>query len=230
MNQNPQYPQEPLEPHEYQGHHREPHDPHDPQGEEPRSLPLRGLAMVFIAIAVILALWGIYALMSDSTSSQNSTSASHSSAQSSAPSEQQKDHASDSAAPAPSEKPAEESSAENSEASNAPAPAPAPEGPVRVKVLNNSTVSGLAKTVSNSLKDRGFDVEGEGGNLQGEVMKASQTTVYFQQGNEAQERHARELAQQLGPDVAVAPFDDRLPAEARNPDSLTVVLVERPTL
>ncbi|MCF4007240.1 LytR C-terminal domain-containing protein [Corynebacterium uropygiale] len=251
MKRNHHDPHDPQVPHEPHGQHEapEPHeypeaartyDPYEdapaqvnqpPAEEEGRGLPLRGLAMVFIAIAIILALWGIYAVMSgsdeDKGSTPSSAPAASAPADASAPAQGEKPTSSDSASPAPSES-SQESPAPSEKPSEAPAPAPAPEGPVRLNVLNNSTVSGLAKDVSGTLKDRGFD-PGEVGNLPGEQLQLGRTTVFFQGGNADLERRAHELADQIG-GADVRPFDEALPGNVRAADALTLVLVERPAL
>lgn len=176
--------------------------------------PKRGLAMVLIAVAVLLGLWGIYALTqgdSDSTTTASETSTT-SAPTTAAP-----------ASSAPAEQPAASpQEAQPAEATPAPAaPAPAPATGV-VHVLNNSTESGLAADTANALRGRGEAV-GIDGNLAGDLLTVPQNTVFFHPGHE---QAARELADRVG--AVAAPYNPAIGEardETRHPQDLTLVLV-----
>ncbi|QGU05593.1 LytR C-terminal domain-containing protein [Corynebacterium comes] len=195
-------------------------------------LPLRGLAMVLIAVAVLLAMWGLYATTQNSDSSDTA-----------APVTTQVDTATETATPeqTPEEStvPAEETRPEETReeeerkesetgttarAAAQPAPsggAPAPE-PERVHVLNNSTVPNLAADVADTLNRDGYDL-GEVGNLADLVLP--QTTVFFQPGNPEAEQRARELADRVG--GVARGYDESLPDGTEGRNDLTLVLVEQ---
>ncbi|WJY64389.1 hypothetical protein CATRI_11700 [Corynebacterium atrinae] len=175
-------------------------------------LPLRGLAMVLIAVAVILGLWGVYAMTQNSSSSDQATSSETSAA---APQ-------STVAAPAPASAP--ESTPK--ETTSAPAPAPgASDAPARLNVLNNSTVPNLAKDVADSLRGQGFDI-GEVGNVSDIIHP--ENTVYFQPGNADAERRARELADRVG--GVAKEYNQALPDGTNGANDITLVLVNQVAL
>lgn len=177
--------------------------------------------MILIAVAVLLAGWGVYAMTredaSDVTINSNATLQPEQPAQQPAAPEAQSDDAS-SAADAPAD--------EQPESAPAPAPAPAPAqgapaaaAPTTVHVLNNSMVQGLANDVADQLKGRGYEL-GEVGNYAEGVVP--ENTVYFTPSTPGAEQAARELADSVG-GVAVARVDN-LPEETRDANSIVLVL------
>ncbi|WP_018297278.1 LytR C-terminal domain-containing protein [Corynebacterium lubricantis] len=222
-------------------------------GAAASSFPFRGLAMVLITVAVLLGLWGVYAL-TQGDGSQNAASQQTTESQEASP-EAGSDAGTDtsqepSPAPAPSEsaKPAESaqpSPAEGREGANAPAGqdrgadradapaaggAAAPGAPAApaapraevVNVYNNSTVQGLASNVSESLRDRGYDVDVDTGNITEDEMILPETTVFYDPAVDGAETRARELADLVG---GVAQKNvDNLPKEATEGGALTLVL------
>ncbi|MBZ8176517.1 LytR family transcriptional regulator [Corynebacterium poyangense] len=185
------------------------------QDQDNRSgrLPLRGLAMVFIAIAVILAMWGVYAFISrdkdDEAVSVSAPTTAVSSSSVAPPPTQPQSPSVATPAPAPS----------SEVASSAPAPAVA-----KLNVLNNSTEPKLAQDISEKLS-REFP-KGVVGNLPEEKRKLEKTTVFYHPGHE---ESARKLANQVGGEIAE--YDPSfLPDNTRGADDLTLVLVNRPSL
>ncbi|CAB1022558.1 hypothetical protein FRC0538_01961 [Corynebacterium diphtheriae] len=168
--------------------------------------------MILIAVALMLGAWGAYSVTSDNSSSAPKTSTTETSEQTpaeksapQAPAVSDTPAASDapgeSAAPAekaPADKPADKPAADK----------PAAERPVPVRVLNNSTVQGLAAQVADTLRSHGIDVV-EVGNLPDAVVP--QTTVFYPAGHQAQ---AQKIADQLH--AAIAQHD--------NPDIVVVTV------
>ncbi|CAB0713538.1 hypothetical protein FRC0024_02113 [Corynebacterium diphtheriae] len=168
--------------------------------------------MILIAVALMLGAWGVYSVTSDNSSSAPKTSTAETSEQTpaeksapQAPAVSDTPAASDapgeSAAPAekaPADKPADKPAADK----------PAAERPVPVRVLNNSTVQGLAAQVADTLRSHGIDVV-EVGNLPDAVVP--QTTVFYPAGHQAQ---AQKIADQLH--AAIAQHD--------NPDIVVVTV------
>ncbi|MBG9246339.1 LytR C-terminal domain-containing protein [Corynebacterium diphtheriae bv. mitis] len=174
-----------------------------------KQLPLRGIAMILIAVALMLGAWGVYSVTSDNSSSAPKTSTTETSEQTpaeksapQAPAVSDTPAASDapgeSAAPAekaPADKPADKPAADK----------PAAERPVPVRVLNNSTVQGLAAQVADTLRSHGIDVV-EVGNLPDAVVP--QTTVFYPAGHQAQAQKIADqlhavIAQHDNPDIVV---------------------------
>ncbi|KLN37927.1 LytR C-terminal domain-containing protein [Corynebacterium diphtheriae] len=177
-----------------------------------KQLPLRGIAMILIAVALMLGAWGVYSVTSDNSSSAPKTSTAETSEQTPAEkSAPQAPAVSDTPAPsdAPSESavPAEKAPADKP-ADKPAADKPAAERPVPVRVLNNSTVQGLAAQVADTLRSHGIDVV-EVGNLPDAVVP--QTTVFYPAGHQAQ---AQKIADQLH--AAIAQHD--------NPDIVVVTV------
>ncbi|MBG9329484.1 LytR C-terminal domain-containing protein [Corynebacterium belfantii] len=174
-----------------------------------KQLPLRGIAMILIAVALMLGAWGVYSVTSDNSSSAPKTSTAEASEQTpaeksapQAPAASDTPAASDapgeSAAPAekaPADKPADKPAADK----------PAAEHPVPVRVLNNSTVQGLAAQVADTLRSHGIDVV-EVGNLPDAVVP--ETTVFYPAGHQAQAQKIADqlhavIAQHDNPDIVV---------------------------
>lgn len=165
--------------------------------------------MILIAVAFMLGAWGVYSVTSDNSSSAPKTSTAEASEQTpaeksapQAPAASDTPAASDapgeSAAPAekaPADKPADKPAADK----------PAAERPVPVRVLNNSTVQGLAAQVADTLRSHGIDVV-EVGNLPDAVVP--ETTVFYPAGHQAQAQKIADqlhavIAQHDNPDIVV---------------------------
>ncbi len=178
---------------EYQG------GAHRLEGAEPaqRSLPLRGLAMILIAVAVLLVAWGIYAANSDEDTVAEVEPTQVEQTQEQTQATQQSEEAEQ---PEPSPEPTEQQAK-----------------PVKqVTVLNNSTVQGMAADVANTLAAEGWQ-KGEVGNFSDAVLP--QNTVYFNPENPGAEQSARELADRVG-GVAQAG------GPANDPNALVLVLAK----
>ncbi|CAB0667113.1 hypothetical protein CIP107562_02120 [Corynebacterium diphtheriae] len=165
--------------------------------------------MILIAVALMLGAWGVYSVTSDNSSSAPKTSTTETSeqtpAEKSAPqapavsdTPATSDAPGESAAPAekaPADKPADKPAADK----------PAAERPVPVRVLNNSTVQGLAAQVADTLRSHGIDVV-EVGNLPDAVVP--ETTVFYPAGHQAQAQKIADqlhavIAQHDNPDIVV---------------------------
>ncbi|UWE70655.1 LytR C-terminal domain-containing protein [Corynebacterium diphtheriae bv. mitis] len=172
-----------------------------------KQLPLRGIAMILIAVALMLGAWGVYSVTSDNSSSAPKTSTAETSEQTPAEkSAPQAPAASDT--PVPSDAPSESAAPAEKAPADKPAESPAADRPVPVRVLNNSTVQGLAAQVADTLRSHGIDVV-EVGNLPDAVVP--ETTVFYPAGHQAQ---AQKIADQLH--AAIAQHD--------NPDIVVVTV------
>lgn len=209
-----------------------------PDIQPQRELPLRGVAMILISVALLLAMWGIYSMTGGKSAKVNNAASTDSAAASVAP-----------AQPATPAGPATSAPGVPAPSSEAPAPASAPVGApasgaaapgasggsgaagaagaagastsagdksaVTVHVLNNSTIQGLAAKAKEQLTNQGYRV-GQVGNYSRSVVP--QNTVYYTDN----EQQARELAEKVGGVAQQRPAD--LPAETAGPGSLVVVL------
>ena len=209
-----------------------------PDIQPQRELPLRGVAMILISVALLLAMWGIYSMTGGKSAKVNNAASTDSAAASVAP-----------AQPATPAAPATSAPGVPAPSSDAPAPASAPAGApasgaaapgasggsgaagaagaagastsagdksaVTVHVLNNSTIQGLAAKAKEQLTSQGYRV-GQVGNYSRSVVP--QNTVYYTDN----EQQARELAEKVGGVAQQRPAD--LPAETAGPGSLVVVL------
>lgn len=163
--------------------------------------------MVLIAVALMLGAWGVYSVTSDNSSSAPKTSTAETSEQTPAEkSAPQAPAASDT--PVPSDAPSESAAPAEKAPADKPAESPAADRPVPVRVLNNSTVQGLAAQVADTLRSHGIDVV-EVGNLPDAVVP--ETTVFYPAGHQAQ---AQKIADQLH--AAIAQHD--------NPDIVVVTV------
>ncbi|UDL73523.1 LytR C-terminal domain-containing protein [Corynebacterium uberis] len=196
--------------------------------DERPALPLRGLAMVLIAVAVLLAIWGVWAFMhrdsDDSDGAATSSTAPVATAPAPAPAP---------GAPAPAPAPAQQPAPAPAEQQPAPAPAPAevPQaqqpapapaaGPARINVLNNSTVPDLAANTSRQFTEQGAHV-GEVGNLPEEQLKVERTTVFYHPGNADAQHRAEELAARVGGEAQ--PYNPALPPATAGDNDITLVL------
>lgn len=209
-----------------------------PDIQPQRELPLRGVAMILISVALLLAMWGIYSMTGGKSAKVNNAASTDSAAASVAP-----------AQPAAPAGPVTSAPGVPAPSSGAPAPASAPAGAaasgaaapgtsggagtagaagaagastsagdksaVTVHVLNNSTIQGLAAKAKEQLTSQGYRV-GQVGNYSRSVVP--QNTVYYTDN----EQQARELAEKVGGVAQQRPAD--LPAETAGPGSLVVVL------
>lgn len=212
-------------------------------------LPLRGLAMVLIAVAVMLGLWALYSMTSgddDSTvASESKQENSTGSTIGAAPEGSAGPDAAGSRAPsasegasAPAPAPGEGDAAGDSAASGAADEGAAAEGgaaageenahsaardrnDIKVSVLNNSGEVDKAKKEADSLKGGGFKV-GYVGNLPGDVLTVPKTTVFFPEGDASAEALAKEVAARYQADIA--PMNRDLPKEATDDGAVVVAL------
>lgn len=211
-----------------------------PDIQPQRELPLRGVAMILISVALLLAMWGIYSMTGGKSAKVHNAASTDSAAASVAP-----------AQPATPAGPVTSAPGVPAPSSEAPAPASAPAGAaasgaaapgasggagtagagaagaagastsagdksaVTVHVLNNSTIQGLAAKAKEQLTSQGYRV-GQVGNYSRSVVP--QNTVYYTDN----EQQARELAEKVGGVAQQRPAD--LPAETAGPGSLVVVL------
>lgn len=206
-------------------------------------LPLRGLAMILIAVAVMLGLWGLYSL---TRGGEENSSAAGGETTATAPQVSQNQSSANTAVPAPSPTgnaapvPASpegttppggvvnrDGSVTPPAGGNGAAAAPV-SGPTTVNVVNNSTEGGLAERIYTDLKADGTQV-GEHGNLPGEQVTLTETTVFYREGDAASEAAARELAEEIGTKngvpAVVKPNINELPAEMTAPGNITLALI-----
>lgn len=212
-------------------------------GAAAAGLPLRGLAMILIAVAVMLGLWGLYSL---TRGGEENSSAADGETTATAPQVSQSQSGGSSAVPAPAPAPSSDgapapASSEgvtppggvlNADGSVTPpaggnGSAPAA-GETKVNVVNNSTEGGLAERIYNDLRADGTQV-GEHGNLPGEQVTLTETTVFYREGDAASEAAARELAEEIGTKngvpAVVKPNINELPAEMTAPGNITLALI-----
>lgn len=203
----------------------------NPENQSSSGLPLRGLAMVLIAVAVLLAMWGLYASTQTSSDTADGTGIAGSATSSDTATVATRPDEPDQPASPEAETEADAAEAAAREAGDvdkprppAAPPAPAPE-PERLNVLNNSTVPNLAANVADRLREDGFQV-GEVGNLPDHILP--ETTVFFQPGNAPAEQRARELADRLG--GVAREYEGFLPETTAGRNDLTLVLVNEVAL
>ncbi|STC81980.1 putative secreted protein [Corynebacterium ulcerans] len=160
------------------------------------------MAMILIAVALLLAAWGVYSMTREKASDTTVTAESTTTQM---PRPQQ---------PTTVAKPPQTTAA--------PVPPPPTHAEVKkVHVLNNSTIQGLAAGVADKLKHEGWEL-GEVGNFPDGAVP--QNTVYFTPENAAAEKAARTLAERVG-GVAV-PRADNLPGGTEDPHTVVLVLAE----
>lgn len=210
-------------------------------GATATTLPLRGFAMVLIAVAVMFGLWALYAFTQDDSSEQAAEQTNESSEQepgtvgadtaeqsTDIPGDEAGDAQADADKDNPEAKPeqddADRGDAEKAKGAStgddAPAAAPAaPAAPLKVNVLNNSMTQGLAADVADRLRADGREL-GEVGNFADEILP--ETTVFFPKGNAAAEQTARELADQYH--GVAREHSNILPDNTR--DGVTIVLTD----
>lgn len=220
-------------------------------------VPKRGLAMILIAVALLLALWGVYSMTKGGSDDQAANDPASQSAQNQAGQDAQGQNGQNGANQngAAQGQNANDPNGQNGQNPNDPnaqngqnandadaqnrqpgagadqADSNAPAGPNNpmtrenqtVNVYNNSAMVGFADKVAGQARGKGINV-GEVGNIPGESAIFEQNTVLFDPATPGAEDRARELADQVG-GIAIA-NDDRVPAEAKKPGSLTLVLAE----
>lgn len=198
-----------------------------PQGGNTGSqpLPLRGLAMILLFVAIVLIAWGVYSAAGKGGDG-SAISAGSATTSSSAVAQPQTATLSATAAPAPASSeaaPAASSAAPSSAESSAPSSAPsseaAPAAPATaepVTVLNNSTVQGLAGRVAQNLTAGGSKVASVGNWANSE--EPSSVVLY---DTPAQKAQAEQVAQKLG--ISAAERGDKLPG---GPAGIVVVVTQ----
>lgn len=145
-------------------------------------LPLRALAMVLIALAIVFAGLGAMSLsQADSTASSDSATSTTAPATSAAP-----------AAPVHSTSSA--AATETTTAAPTTTAAAGVDRSIPVRVLNNSTVAGLAARTGAKLTASGWNVTGTGNYATGALAR---TTVFYENSTH-QRATAEAIASQLG--------------------------------
>ena len=234
-------------------------------GSGASGLPLRGLAMVLIAVAVLFGLWALYSFTQGGDDERAATGTSETVSESAngqagtvtqdpttagapagggAEGTDSPASATDAGKPAAGERPTSPAAAPNNgnvAASSAGAGASAGAAAdgeisgadvknVTVNVVNNSTITGLAESTYNDLRDRGYKV-GEHGNLPEQELDnpLPETTVFYHPGDKVGQQAAEELAEQIADTYKVptttAPNIEQLPAETARPGNVTLALI-----
>lgn len=181
----------------------EPTQPQDTEPTQAKNLPLRGMAMILIAVAVLLALWGAYAAYRPSASNDSSDSSAEATATVAVSNEETQEVAPQAEEPAPSSE------------------APEAQPVTLVHVLNNSTIQGLAAEAAGKVASLGWEA-GETGNYAESIL--SQNTVFYSPETPGAEEAAQRLAEQTGAVVATRAAD--LPASTNDPQTLVLVLTQ----
>lgn len=207
-----------------------PHVTTENQNNSASTLPLRGLAMVLIAVAVLLGLWALYSFTQDNGSNQAANTVvsptPRATSQSAATNGQnsqttQNAQSSEQSAQNPAQNSAQTLTPNNQNAENTNQQAAPAAGEVKlVNVLNNSTIPGYAAQKSKDIAAAGYQL-GQVGNFSADVL--TETTVFYPAGDAAAEASARQLASTVG-GVAKENIPD-LPQSVTAQRSLTVVLV-----
>ncbi len=231
---------------EYQGAHRRADEDDYDQNYEAApaaAFPKRGVAMILLAVAALLLLWGIYAMnkgdgnqdaaapgTTEATTAQatQATQATTAISAPASPSEQAKPEGTQPTEqqPAPAEKPAEQEQ-----------PAPAPAGLAReqaqVYVYNNSGIPDLANRTAGDLAAQ-YNVANRSNDAAAMNMPEQtygafpQTFVFFNPNTPGADAVAAELAQRIGGTPRATtdvPANTSLPREAvEKPEAITVVL------
>lgn len=234
---------------EYQGAHRRAEEPEEDDYDQnyeaapAAAFPKRGVAMILLAVAALLLLWGIYAMnkgdgnqdaaapgTTEATTAQatQATQATTAISAPASPSEQAKPEGTQPTEqqPAPTEKPAEQEQ-----------PAPAPAGLAReqaqVYVYNNSGIPDLANRTAGDLAAQ-YNVANRSNDAAAMNMPEQtygafpQTFVFFNPNTPGADAVAAELAQRIGGTPRATtdvPANTSLPREAvEKPEAITVVL------
>lgn len=207
--------------------------------------------MVLIAVAVMLGMWGLYAMTSDK--SENVASEGTNDAAVAGPANGGAEGENQGGAASGQQDAAEGGStaggaegtdgaegadkaadnanagkdAEAGDRSEGGAAADRQQADIPVNVYNNSGRANYAADEAERLKSEKFNVS-EVGNLSGDVLVAPQTTIYFPEGDAAAENLAKELAAQYYggnvPGGAIAPYPAELTGDYTKGDAVVVVL------
>ena len=206
-------------------------------------LPLRGVAMVLIAVAVMLGMWALYAMTSDGSEDTAQDAPANDAAVSGPATGGAEGEADKNKDAAEHERPADadadsenadqagaerkENREENAEAGAAVGNSDRPQAEIPVNVFNNSGRANYAADEAERLKTEKFKVA-EVGNISGDVLVAPQTTIFFPQGDAAAENLAKEVAAQYYggnvPAEAIAPYPAELTGDYTKGDAVVVVL------
>lgn len=160
-----------------------------------QQIPLRGLAMILIAIAVALGFWVAISVIRDHSSTTNNAATTTSTVATST-------------SGAASTASQEDTAAENTEGAENPEGTENTEGAenaapvVPVNILNNSLVSGLAAQVSDQVREAGFEI-GNVGNYSESNFPSS--VVLYPAGDAAAQAEAERIAQVLAIPAEVIP-------------------------
>lgn len=162
------------------------------------AVPVRGIAMIILAVGLMLLAWGVYSMVNNSA---QPTLASQNKGQNqvapAAPTQKPAQSPAGLPGQLPSQSPAvapQTPVVQTPGASASPAPAATSGETPKVYALNNSTVQGLANRMAEDIKKMGF-TQVESGNFPNEVLPHS--VVYFTPGDAAEEQAARKIADQL---------------------------------
>ncbi|WP_047240927.1 LytR C-terminal domain-containing protein [Corynebacterium epidermidicanis] len=173
-----------------------------PQAPEPSRIPIRGIAMILLAVAVLLLAWGVYSMTNSSGDNVVTKPKSVQTQQATgtpAPANQAPVNPAQTGQAPVTPAPATPATSNQAQASANPAvPAAGNDvDPTAVKIhaLNNSTVQGLANRVADTLKKQGFS-QVESGNFPNEVLPNS--VVFYTPGNAAEQKAAEAIAYNLG--------------------------------
>ena len=225
---------------EYQGAHRRAEesevDDYDHGYEEAAApaaaFPKRGVAMILLAVAALLLLWGIYAMNKGDGQDAAAPGTTEATVDTTAQATQATTAITAPASPSEQEKPAEETKPTEAEQ-----PAPAPVGLAReqaqVYVYNNSGVPDLANRTAGDLVAQ-YNVANRSNDAAAMNMPEQtygafpQTFVFFNPNTPGADAIAAELAQRIGGTPRATtdvPANTSLPREAvDNPQAITVVL------
>ena len=201
-------------------------------------VPKRGLAMILIAVAILLGLWGVYAMTQSGKDGGDTTAQEQQNQQEQQGQNQGQNQGRnpgdtnrgpnsgnpvDPADPVDPNNPAEGADQAGTDgadgATNNNEPMTAENE--TVNVFNNSTVPNLAADVSGTLKDQGTRI-GEVGNITEAQAILTENTVFFDPATPGAEERARVLAERVG--GVAKPNDASVPENAAKPGSLTLVL------
>lgn len=197
-------------------------------------LPLRAIAMVLIAVALMLGLWGIY-VSTQGDKEDSAAPAAHNSTAQAAPGGAQNNAAKQGK---PGANPAEQGQPADKPKDGATQPGeegkPAAEGEQKdqaagkVNVLNNGGVPGLAQTMVDRLNQQGQTAQlgaPVDGCLPGNLCQVylQQNTVFFDPNTPGAEQRARVLADQVGGFARAN--DGTVGAANQNPNDLTLVII-----
>lgn len=193
--------------------------PQDPQ--TPR-VPVRGIAMILLAVAVLLLAWGVYSMTNSGKQDAAPVAKPTTQSQAVAP-------VPASPAPATATPSASKPTTAQPQPSSAPTAQPAPveagqpAAPgdvtkVKVHALNNSTVQGLANRVADQLKREGFE-QVESGNFPKENLPRS--VAFYAPGNALEQEAAQRIANALN--IKAEPRSDAVKDE---PAGVVLVITE----